>query len=300
MDRIVIIGASIAGHTAAVSLREQDKDCSITLLTQDSHPLYDRRKLALLLSGAIKEEEILLTSEDSLQKIKINFLKEKKAVSVNTGKRVVYFKDKDNIGYDFLVIASGRHPVLPELPGAKKSGVSLLYTLDDYKEFSNRIIREPVCLVGSSQEAVEIAKSIVLKFKAEVKLVSRLTLDTSSLPAEIEVINIPLAEIIGESQAQAVKLEDGKAIGVSCVVFVDTFKNNIDFLKNTDIEMHEDAVLVDEMMRTSAERVFACGIVAKGRKAMQATKTWEDAMSDSLCLAQTLIKQMKGETCQTY
>lgn len=300
MARIVIIGASIAGHTAAVSLREQDKDCSITLLTQESHPLYDRRKLAALLSGAIKEEEILLTSEDLLQKLKINFLKEKKAVSVNTAKRTVSFKDKDNIEYDFLVIASGRRAVLPELPGAKKSGVSVFYTLSDYREFSSRFIKEPVCLVGSSPEAVEIAKAIVLRFKTEVKLISRLTQDTSSLPAEIEVINAALAEIIGESQAQAVKLEDGKAIGVSCVVFADTFKNNIDFLKNTDIELDEDAVLVDEMMRTNRERVFACGVVAKRKTAPQVIKMWEDAISDGLCLAQNLTKQMKGETCQTY
>lgn len=300
MVRIVIIGASIAGHTAAVNLREQDKDSSITLLSQESHPLYDRRKLPSFLSGAIKEEDILLTSEDFLQKIQINFLKERKVISVNTAKRIIYFKEKGNIEYDFLVIASGRRPVLPEIPGAKKNGVFLLYTLDDYKDFANRIIREPVCLVGSCPEAVEIARAIVLKFKVEVKLISRVRIDASLLPQEIEVINAPLVQIIGESQAQAIKLEDGKAIGVSAVVFADDFRSNIDFLKNTGIEIDKDAVLVDETMRTSQERVFACGIAARRRGSAQGVKVWEDAISDSLCLADNIIKQMKGETCQTY
>jgi NAD(P)H-nitrite reductase large subunit len=287
MSRIVIIGASISGHTAAVKLREIDKGSSITLLTEESYPLYDRRRFFDFLTGSIEEKDIFLSNEDFYQRHNINFLKDKKVISLNTEKRTVYFKEKDSIEYDYLIIASGRKPTLPEMPGAKKPGVFTLYLLDDYKEFLKYIISESVCVVGSNQIALSLARAIVSRYKIEVKLICSENLGETDSEG-IEILNIPLQEIIGEGSAQAIKLKSGKVIGVSCVIFMDEFKGNIDFLRNTDIEIYEDSIRVNDKMQTNIEGIFASGAVATSKDTIIRLKSWDEAVNDSLCLVDKL------------
>jgi nitrite reductase (NADH) large subunit len=302
MTKIVIIGASVAGHSAAVKLREKISDCAITLLTEENFPFYDRRRLPDFLAGTIEEKELFISSEEFYAQNNIIFLKDKKVSSLNPAKRLIYFKERGGEEYDFLLIASGRKVVLPEIPGARRNGVFILYNLEDYKRFREhiRIIRNPVCLLGSDDWALAIAKTIACAHKIEVKLISRNTVENSGLPQDLEVINTPLQEIIGEGEVQAVKLKEGKLIGVSSVVFLEELRNNIDFLKNTQMEISEDTILTDETMRTSIENVFACGAVARRRTESARIKNWDEVAMEAENFADNFLRRMKGETCQTY
>ena len=138
------------------------------------------------------------------------------------------------------------------------------------------------------------------RFKVEVKLVSAATVDASILPADIEIINSQVQEVIGEGEVQAVKLKEGKVIGVSCIIFADILKGNIEFLKNTRIEALGEYLLTDEQMRTSSERVFALGSVCLFRGSSPEPKTWDEVLQESTIVADNLITQMRGEACPTY
>lgn len=262
MNRIVIIGASVAGHSTAVALREKDKSVPITLISDEPYRLYDRRRLADFLAGTVKEEELFLCSENFYAENNINFLKEKKVVALNLKKRTISFKEKESVEYDFLVIASGRKVALPDIAGARKEGVVTLQTLKDFKDFSARLIVDSVCVAGADEAALNIARVISDKYK-------------------VEVINGEPSEIIGEGQVQAVRLKEGKVIGVSVVVFATGFKSNIDFLKDTPVNIENDFIVVDERMRTNIENIFACGAVC-GRL------SWDEAIRDSAIIAQNI------------
>jgi NAD(P)H-nitrite reductase large subunit len=302
MPKIAIIGASCAGHNAALKLREIDPESEITLLTEEAYPFYDRRKLVEFLAGSVTEKELISAAQDLYAGKTIVFLPSKKASSLNTTKRIIYFKDKSNLGYDFLVIASGRRVVPPEIPGAKRNGVFTFCGLDDYKKFKERasIMKGTVCLVGQGEEALAIAQAISRAFKVEVKMASTRLEDAAlSLPQEIEIIASPLQEIIGEGEVQAVKFKDGKAVGASSVVFLEGLKNNTDFLKNTEVELLDDAVLVDEDMRASIDNIFACGAVARRKgSAVCSVKSWDDIVLETLSLASGFLRQARVDTCQ--
>jgi len=300
MPKIVIIGASIAGHTVAAQLRELDKECGITLLTEESFPLYDRRKLTDLLAGTVKEKDLFLADEDFYLQRNIAFLKEKKVSTVNQERKTVYFKERGTLDYDFLIIASGRKAEPPEVPGAKKKGVFCFNSLSDYKEFSQQFIGHPICVSGSDDAALTLAKALADKYKVEVRLLSRNAFDPALLIPQIEVVNSAIQEIIGEGEVQAVKLQDGKAIGVCAVIFLETLKGSIEFLKNINVELIDGCIAVDEAGRTGAESIFACGAVARLKGSEQKIKNWDDAIAEGTRVAHALIKQMKGETCQTY
>jgi nitrite reductase (NADH) large subunit len=293
MTKIVIIGASAAGHTVAQNLREKNKDCAITLITEEAFPFYDRRKLVVYLSGNIKEKELFLLPPDFYAAQNIDFLKERKVVGINTKKRAVYLKreeSRESLVYDFLVICSGRKTIFPEISGINKAGVLRPDTLSDFKEIKVHLISDTVCFLGWNRLASEVAKVIIAKGK-EVKLIMNET-PLEPLPGEgIEVINSEVVDIIGESGVQAVKLKEGKIIGTSLVmVFMSLPKAAMDFLDGTDIEAAEEAICVDEKMRTNLENIFSSGTVSVLKDFSPRLKTWDETVSESLKVAESIFQ----------
>ena len=288
-NHIVIIGASVSGHNIALRLREKDNNCKITLISEENYPAYDHLKLADFISGTISEKDIFLCSEEDYFKQNINLIKNKKAGSLNIQKKLLYFKGKSSINYDILVIASGRGPTIPDVSGAKKEGVYRLYTLDDAKDFLKRYIAHPVCIVGSNSLAVKMAEVVSEKYGVEIKLLSRVAFDHSGIPRNTEVVYDSVQEIIGEGETQAVKLVSGKVFSACAVLFMDNYKSNIDFLKNTDVQVKDDFILVNGWMRTNHDNIFACGSVVE-----------KDSVVISMMLVNHIIDKVGEEKCQTY
>jgi len=132
---------------------------------------------------------------------------------------------------------------LPQIPGARKKGVVLISSEDDFKKLDDYLINDTVCIDGPLQAGLRLAKLIHDKHKVAIKLISidkftpletgcrRQPSDTfgvlsltglnAELPADIEVINSPIQEIVGEGRAEAVKFKDGKAVGACLVLFID-------------------------------------------------------------------------------
>jgi len=109
---------------------------------------------------------------------------------------------------------------LPAIPGARKKGVVLISSADDFKKLDTYLINDTVCIDGSSGAAFELAKLICEKYKVAVKVIGTPQY-SGELSLGIQVISSPIQEIIGEGRAEAVKFKDGKAIGVCLVIFVD-------------------------------------------------------------------------------
>ena len=109
---------------------------------------------------------------------------------------------------------------LPQIPGARKKGVVLISSEDDLKKLDAYLINDTVCIDGPVDAALKLAELICEKYKVAVKVVSTQQ-PSGQLSADIQVINSPIQEIVGEGRAEAVKFKDGKAIGVCLVIFVD-------------------------------------------------------------------------------
>jgi len=109
---------------------------------------------------------------------------------------------------------------LPQIPGARKKGVVLFSSKDDFKKLDDYLINDTVCIDGPPEAALKLADLIHQKYKVAVKLVSTDN-SVNHSSAEIEIINSPIHEIVGEGRAEAVKFKDGKAVGVCLVLFMD-------------------------------------------------------------------------------
>jgi nitrite reductase (NADH) large subunit len=288
--RIVIIGGSAAGHNAAIKLRQKYQDAGLTLISEEAYPFYDRRKLLDYWAGKIKEKELFLISADSYGQQNINFIKEAKVVAVNPARRSVSYKIQEkrtSVEYDFLVVASGRKTPLPEIEGINKTGVFRFDGLADFKELKSAVMLDAVCLIGTNHLSSKIIEAVISK-QIEVKLVTREPQE--NLPSSVEVINSEVVELIGDSGIQAIKLKEGKIIGVSWAGVMSQARPSTDFLKESNIELTEGAIAVDDNQRSSIPDIFACGSACLRRGETPGIKTWEDSAAEGSSVAENILK----------
>ncbi len=91
--RYVIIGNGIAGTTAADTLRKNDPNCSIHLLTNEPYPLYNRVSLPRFLQGVIVEQKVMIRDFAWHEQRNITLVTETMVTDVNTDERVVVTDD---------------------------------------------------------------------------------------------------------------------------------------------------------------------------------------------------------------
>ncbi|MEU8544843.1 FAD/NAD(P)-binding oxidoreductase [Streptomyces sp. NPDC048717] len=127
-ERIVVVGASLAGLRAAQALREAGHQGPLTLIGAENHPPYDRPPLSKeLLQGKITPAGLAL--EDTAP-LGLDEYYGRRAVHLDTAARLVHLDDGTTHPYDGLVIATGATP--RAWPGPLPStGVHTLRTLDD-------------------------------------------------------------------------------------------------------------------------------------------------------------------------
>ena len=128
MERVVIVGASLAGLTAGETLREEGFDGEITLIGEEPETPYDRPPLSKqLLTGEWDVDRLALRSDDEFAQLGLEFLGGRVATGLDVGSRVVRLDQGEQIEFDGLIIATGARPLA--LPfGRDLEGVHTLRT----------------------------------------------------------------------------------------------------------------------------------------------------------------------------
>src|SRR5436305_12087212 len=101
--RYVIIGNGVAGTTAADTLRKNDPNCSIALLTNEAYPLYNRVSLPRFLQGVIVEQKVMIRDFAWHEQRNIRLMTETMVESVYTDEQVVVTDKGEHLPYDALL-----------------------------------------------------------------------------------------------------------------------------------------------------------------------------------------------------
>ena len=162
MDRIVVVGASLAGFRAAEALRAQGFDGALTLVGEEPHQPYDRPPLSKqVLTGDWDVDRIVLPpaapTDDGADPF--DWRLGARAVGLDLGAREVELAGGDRLGYDGLVIATGCRP--RTIGGEGLAGVHVLRTLDDALALRADLERGPsrVAVIGAGFIGSEVAAS---------------------------------------------------------------------------------------------------------------------------------------------
>jgi NADPH-dependent 2,4-dienoyl-CoA reductase/sulfur reductase-like enzyme/ferredoxin len=158
--RMVIVGASLAGLTAAVTLRREGFTGSLTMIGDEPYQAYDRPPLSKqVLDGWIAAEHTGLPYSDEID---ARWLLGRPATGLDPAGKRVFLGDGGAVEYDRLLIATGtRARAWFSEAEAALDGVVGLRTRDDAAELRRLLADRPrrVLIVGAGFTGSEVASA---------------------------------------------------------------------------------------------------------------------------------------------
>lgn len=276
-SHIVIIGNSAAGIAAVEAIRKKDRQSGITIVSDEEYNSYCRCLISYYLAGEVKEDKLDYRPGDFYKDNNIELLLNKKVSRVDPKKNRIIFEDKNQLGYDYLLLATGSSPKFPEIKGIKKNGVFGFRTLKDVKEIEGLLpVTKTACVLGGGLIGLKAAyglkkRNIEVKVIIKSKQILSQMLDFDSahiLQQRLEENGIELilgqdvTEVIGEGDIKAVKLDSGKVFGCSLVVVAKGVSPNIDLIKETEIKINE-GIAANEFLQTNIANIYSAGDCAE-------------------------------------
>lgn len=151
----LIIGGGIAGVTAAETIREQDHDATIGVISHEAYLLYSRVLLPAYLKRKIPREKLFLRTIDDFIEKRIALRLQETVTAVDAKRREITLHNGITLGYEKLLIASGGHVKAWGRP-EDESAVYRLQTLDDADRLFAALasINNPL-VIGSSFISLE-------------------------------------------------------------------------------------------------------------------------------------------------
>jgi len=297
--RYVIIGNGIAGTTAADTLRKNDPNCSIHLLTNEPYPLYNRVSLPRFLQGVIVEQKVMIRDFAWHEQRNITLVTETMVTNVNSDERVVVTGDGQEFPYDALLVATGGWANPLRVPGAE--GTRHIYnfvTLDDTKSIIARMLESRTALAfGGSFISYELCDGFAVRkldttwlMRGPYWLRSALdpeggeVVDNIAKKFGVEVIHgDEIESIVPQNGVPAyVKTKKGREIQADVIGVGLGITLNTQFLAHTAIEVRS-GIVVNEYMETNVPGVYSAGDVAEfydptiGKH--HTMGTWDNAMA---------------------
>lgn len=266
----VIIGNGIAGNSAASTIRRLNKEADITIISEETYPLYSACVLANYVSGETGRERIFLKAFPDYLQENIQLISGQKAIALDVGRKRVILESESKT-YDKLIIAAGSKPVVPAIKGKDKKGVFTFKSVDD----ADRIYGwdgQTVVVVGSGPIGIEI--SLALNKKGyRVFLVELLDwilprvfdeYPASIIKDILEQGGIEVStgervlEILGSDRVEGVAT-DRRRIICDTVILAAGMRTEVELAEGA-LKLGElGGILVDDRLCTSVPDVYACG-----------------------------------------
>jgi NADPH-dependent 2,4-dienoyl-CoA reductase/sulfur reductase-like enzyme len=276
LDRIVIVGASLAGLRAAETLRGRGFDGELTLIGEEPHRPYDRPPLSKqVLQGTWEPEQTLFRKKDGYDALALDMRLGVRAASVDLRARRVTLSDGTSADYDRLIVATGaRVRTLPRV--APRPGLFVLRGLDDAIALRRELMTAPrVVIVGAGFIGLEVAASCRAR-GLDVTVIEWLPLPLSPALglAFCDMVaamhrdhgvdlrtGVAVTDVFGESRVAGVGLSDGSRIDADVVVVGIGVIPNTEWLAGSGLTL--DNGIVCNSSGEAAPQVYAAGDVAR-------------------------------------
>ena len=301
--RLVIVGGSIAGHTAAQTARSLDPTAQITLVTDEPHTFYNRLNLTRFLAGEVTREALFDYPSAWYAEQHVEVLTETRVIALDPIKQLALLSEGRELPYDACILTHGSAASTPPFYRADLPGVFLLRTLADVQDIAEQVRPgTQVAVIGGGVLGLEAAYGLVTR-QATVRVFE---LAPILLPRQLDqaaaalftamvrdkgiapYMRVGVQELLGNERVEAVQLADGQRFEADLVLVSTGIRPNIDWVKRSGIHCAR-GVLVDDGMQTSAEQVFAAGDVVEWQG--QVVGLWSNAIEQAKVAAANAVGQ---------
>jgi NAD(P)H-nitrite reductase large subunit len=277
--RYVIVGNGVAGTTAAETLRKNDSNCAVTLLSDEPYPLYNRVALPPFIKHRTPREKVFMRTVDQHRERGIDLRLETRVEKVDTEGRTVTTSAGQELPYDALLVATGGRPLPSRAEGAQDAGAIYNFQyFDDAEAIINRMKEARVAaVVGGSYIAYELAEAFRHNGLDTTWLIRgpyflRRVLDPEG-GALVDCIarEHGVQMVYGEEIAQvesahgtitAIVSNKGRRVETEMLGAGLGMRMNLDLLAGTPVKLH-DGIVVDQYLETNIAGVFAAGDIAE-------------------------------------
>jgi CoA-dependent NAD(P)H sulfur oxidoreductase len=326
MMQFVVIGGDAAGMSAASRAKRNWPEMEITVLEKTMDVSYSACGMPYNIADPNRPiDDLVVRPADVFRK--------KQGIKVLTGhlgeridrqKQIVHVISQDGssfkIAYDKLLIATGAHPILPELPGFDLPGILALKSLEDgrkIKEYIKNNNVKKVVIIGMGYIALEMCEAL-RTLNIEVDMVK-------PRKAFLPWMNPEMAKMVKkEVESHGVNLFSGYEIlyaeksdnrlNIVCdnlTLTADMVLVGIGIAPNNKIALDGglelgicQSISVDKMLKSSDENIYAAGDCADAYHVVTGKKTWIPlalranrsgwAAADNVCGKQIRLEGVAG------
>jgi NADPH-dependent 2,4-dienoyl-CoA reductase/sulfur reductase-like enzyme len=297
--RILVMGGSDAGISAALRAREYTPDSTVTVLVADAYPNFSICGIPYHLSGEVPDwRDLAHRTAADLEATGIDLRVNHTATAVDPVRRIVTATTGDGqveLEYDRLVIGTGAEPLRPPISGidtlGPADGLHLLHTMDEARHLDENLRRRAarqVVIIGAGYIGIEMAEALTTR-GIDVTVVERLdtvlprTLDhqlAAEVTAELKAHGVEVrcgtavTEVRRDGDTLSVVADDAKW-SADAVLVVSGVTPNSELAATAGVLVNDRGVIVvDRQMRTNLPDVWAAGDCVHTHHALLAEPTY--------------------------
>ncbi|MFB6084802.1 MAG: NAD(P)/FAD-dependent oxidoreductase [Halorientalis sp.] len=311
----VIIGDGIAGSSAAETIREQDPDADVTVVTEEGEALYNRILIKEFAKGKLPEAPISIHEEDWYAERDIDLELNTVVTGVDTDEKVVHTHDSGDIAYDKLLLATGGTPTELPVDNADAEGIHHFWTFQDARAIRDHADEsETGIVVGAGLLGIDLA-AICAAQDVDAHYLMRgnrwwryaLSLDGAEIIHDALEDNgvtpvfdsgVDRFTVDDDGHVTGAVDPDGEAYDGEFVGVAIGLDFNTEFLRDTPVEL-DDGIVVDEYMQTDVADVYAAGDVTRfydtilGEQAQNGA--WGSAKEQGAVAGQNMVADEESE-----
>jgi NAD(P)H-nitrite reductase large subunit len=299
----VIIGGGIAGTTAAETIRKNDKEGKIAIISDEPHNCYSRVLLSKpkWVLGEQPFENVWLKNDMWYAEHNIHLFKGLRAVELDPVKKHIVLSDGDVLEYNKLLLATGAHARKWNISGADKKGILYLRTVDDAKAINEVAQGTPkrVVMVGSacvSFEIIEILHSrgfsitevMREKYFFEPQLSFEEVAPIECMLAEkgIEILReAEVVEVLGGECVEGVRLKDGREIPCDIILPFIGVELPVEWVQKAGVATHK-GIYANQYLETNVPDVWTAGDTTEG---------WDVVLGETVIMGNWMSARLQGE-----
>ena len=274
----VIVGGSLAGATAAATLRDEGFDGRVVLVGAEPLPPYERPALSKeFLRGEQPLEEQFVRPENWYADHEVEARFGSRAVQLDVRDREVVLAGGERVGFDALLVATGSRNRRLDVPGATLPGVFDLRTVADAERIKDAAAggARVVC-VGMGFIGAEVAASlrtlgheVTVVEVFETALYRVLGADIGRALEGVHrdhgvtmLFNEAVASFEGDGRLEAVLTSGGKRVDADVAIVGVGTEPSVELMAGTGLDQG-GGIPVGPALETSVPGVFAAGDVAR-------------------------------------
>ena len=270
--RVIIIGGGAAGASCATRLRRLNEDAEIIILERTNEVSIANCGLPYYISDVIPNRDSILVSTP--QKFKswfnIDVRLETEVVEINKEEKFVLTSSNEKLSYDYLVLANGASPIVPDFAGLNKDKTFVVRTLSDADKIKNYIknnLVKKVAVIGGGFIGIEISENLIetgldtTLIELNNQILAPVDFEIAKIAQDEMIkkgVNLILSDGVQKFSENQIILNSNNAIDYDLCILAIGVKPETDLARKAGLETNR-GIIVDEYLKTSNEFIYAAG-----------------------------------------